>query len=177
MKVLQLAGARVLLWARERNEEPFEVSKIVSYPVQPRCPSAPRCPGEAPETPFENRRPAWVDPTQPPAGRCPYAFEVRGECLQHRNQVALELALFRPGEVPLTRSLLEAVGYSVEEESIDPTQEPSRILRAHGHVGPNHQVRLFRSPSAGSIVLVRELCASSRRSRRRLRVLPAGGGR
>lgn len=177
MTLLHLSGARILLWAHDRSGEPFEVSKVVSHPVQPKCPSAPRCPEDviADGLFAGSSNPTWVDPTERPAGHCPYAFEVRGECLQHRNQVALERALFRPSEIELTRRVLQAVGYDVVEESVDPTREPARILKAHGHVGSQHQVRLLRSPSAGAIVLVRQV-RTARRSRR-LRVLPVGGRR
>lgn len=187
MKILRLAQARVLLWAFSRGDsgsdspetdlwgEPFEVSKVVEGPLQERCSSAPRCPDE----PEESLNGLWIDPNERPHGSCAYDFQRRGQCLRHRNQVALESALFRPDEIPLTRRLLESLGFTVREEAIDPTQQPVRILKAHGSVTPaSHQVRLLRSPSAGGIVLVREVGSQQRRpaSRRCLRVL-AGGER
>ena len=180
VKVLRLAQARVLLWAFSRGnssegDQPFEVSKVVDGPLQARCASAPRCPDE----PEESLSGLWIDPNERPHGSCAYDFQRRGQCLRHRNQIALELALFRPDEVPLTRRLLESLGFTVREEAIDPTQHPVRILKAHGSVTPaSHQVRLLRSPSAGGIVLVREVGSQQRRpaSRRCLRVL-AGGER
>jgi hypothetical protein len=159
MKILRLAQARVLLWARERSTlAPFEVSKIVGHPLQPLCGSSPHCPGETLETSVFDKPPlaGWVDPTQPPPGACPYDFGLRGECLQHRNQLALEAALFGPSEIKLTRRLLEALGYEVTEEGID-SHERGKILGAHGFLGPSHEVRLHQSPSAGPIVLVREM--------------------
>lgn len=185
MKILRLTQSRVLLWARERGSDvPYEVSKVVQQPLQPRCPTAPRCPEEAAKTPasLKGKGSLWLDPQERPKGSCAYAFGTRGECLQARNQLALEAALFRPGEVVLTRRLLEALGFSVEEESVDATKDP-RILDAHGPIGQQHQVRLLRSPSAGQIVLVRRLPApaAQRRDRRgvggptpALTVLPAG---
>ncbi len=157
--ILRLSQARVLLWARERDPlSPFEVSKIVAQPLQPMCRSAPHCPGELQEATLFTK-PAlvgWVDPTQPPPSTCPYEFGLRGECLQHRNQLALEAALFSPSEVTLTRRLLEALGYEVTEEGVD-SHERGKILGAHGFIGPSHEVRLLQSPSAGPIVLVREV--------------------
>ncbi|MGE0708726.1 MAG: hypothetical protein AB7N76_21210 [Planctomycetota bacterium] len=177
MKILRLAQARVLLWAHDRaTDKPYEVSKVVDGPLQERCPSAPRCP-EEPEDAFGSN--LWIDPHERPHGACAYAFRRRGQCLRHRNQVALEAALFRPQEVALTRRLLESLGFTVTEESIDVTGLPARILQAHGNVSAaSHQVRLLRSPSAGSIVLVREVGSQQRRSAssRCLRVL-AGGDR
>jgi hypothetical protein len=51
--------------------------------------------------------------------------------------------------------LLEAVGFEVHEEPVDPVAETT-ILLAHGHLGPAYEVRLMHSPVAGPIVLVRE---------------------
>lgn len=148
MKILRLASSRVLLWAHERGGDgPYEVSKVVDRPLQPHCQSAPRCPGSG----------EGIDPSAAPAARCPYVFDTRGECLRTRNQLALEAALFRPGEVLLTRRLLEALGFEVQEEAIDPAaDEGRRVLTAHGALGRKElHVRLLRSPAAGPIVLVR----------------------
>jgi hypothetical protein len=163
VKILRLARSRTLLWAHERGSDvPFEVSKVVQQPLQARCPTAPRCPAEV-VGPGAARRPApkglWLDPDARPAGDCAYSFATRGECLQTRNQLALEAALFRPGEVLLTRRFLEALGYAVEEEAVETTRPDPRILDAHGPVGSRHQVRVLRSPSAGQIVLVRRVPA------------------
>lgn len=168
MKILRLARSRVLLWAWERaSDVPFEVSKVVHQPLQPRCPTAPRCPDEVLESPdgwpagkAAPAKPAaslWLDPAERPKGACAYRFDSRGECLGARNQLALEAALFLPTEVVLTRRLLEALGYRVDEESLDTTTPDPRILEAHGPIGPRHQVKLLRSPSAGQVVLVRRL--------------------
>lgn len=159
MKILRLTQSRTLLWAHERGSDvPYEVSKVVQQPLQPRCPTAPRCPEEAASAPtsLKSKGALYLDPNERPRGTCAYTFRTRGECLQSRNQLALEAALFRPGEVLLTRRLLEALGFTVEEEAVDPTTDP-RILDAHGPIGTRHQVRLLRSPSAGQIVLVRKL--------------------
>ena len=176
MKILRLAHARVLLWAHERGGcEPFEVSKVVDGPLQERCESAPRCPGEADDE--EDEQGLWVDPLERPAGVCAYAFPHRGACLGHRNQIALERALFLPAEVQLTRRLLESLGYSVREESVDSTRANPRVLLAHGSVrAASHQVKLLKSPSAGSIVLVRKVGSQQRRSAAQglLRVLAGG---
>lgn len=165
MKILRLAQARVLLWAQERPTlPPFEVSKIVGHPLQPLCGSAPHCPEESfAKVVFRQASPGWVDPTEPSPATCPYDFALRGECLRHRNQLALETALFTPSEVALTRRLLEALGYAVTEDSVDSLQG-GKILGAHGFIGPSHEVRLLQSPSAGPIVLVRHL-ADPQRSR------------
>ena len=98
MKILRLAQARLLLWAKEPpNLAPFEVSKIVSQSLQPSCPTAPHCPEEElGRSLFSAPAPGWVDPAEPPLGGCPYSFGLRGECLHHRNQLALESALFAP---------------------------------------------------------------------------------
>lgn len=185
MKILRLTQSRTLLWAHEpgsRSDTPYEVSKVVQQPLQPRCPTAPRCPEEAAKTPTSMRTKGslWLDPHERPQGTCPYAFATRGECLESRNQLALEAALFRPGEVLLTRRLLEALGFTVEEEAVDPTND-ARILEAHGPIGPRHHVRLLRSPSAGQIVLVRKLPTAPQRRAPlvgakgpTLTVLPAG---
>lgn len=159
MKILRLTQSRVLLWAHERGSDvPYEVSKVVQQPLQPRCPTAPRCPDEAASASasLKSKGSLWLDPQERPRGSCAYTFGTRGECLQARNQLALEAALFKPGEVVLTRRLLEALGFTVEEEAVDTTRDP-RILEAHGPIGQRHQVRLLRSPSAGQIVLVRRL--------------------
>lgn len=159
MKILRLTQSRILLWAHERGSDvPYEVSKVVQQPLQPRCPTAPRCPDEAASSPatLKGKGSLWLDPQERPRGSCAYTFGTRGECLQTRNQLALEAALFKPGEVLLTRRLLEALGFTVEEEAVDTTRDP-RILEAHGPIGQRHQVRLLRSPSAGQIVLVRRL--------------------
>lgn len=151
-----MARARVLLWAQRQGQPPFEVSKIVAHPLQPLCATAPRCAGElAGEACFQQDAPLWVDPAEPPFGSCPYAFARRGDCLSHRNQLALEGALFAPGEVALTRRLLEALGYRVTEESVDPVRD-KKILSAHSHLGPSKEIALLHSPAAGPIVLVRE---------------------
>jgi hypothetical protein len=183
VKILRLAQARVLLWAHSTGGEPFEVSKVVEGSLQPRCETAPYCPKVPSASPLseseEGTNNLWIDPNERPPAGCAYAFQRRGLCLRHRNQVALESALFRPEEVSLTRRLLESLGFSVREEPVDPTCHPARILQAHGSVSvASHQVRLLRSPSAGSIVLVREVGSQQRRaaSRRCLRVL-AGGDR
>jgi hypothetical protein len=162
VKILQLARSRVLLWARERGHDvPFEVSKVVGVPLQGRCATAPRCPGQAEEDEGED---GWIDPDESAARDCPYAFSTRGDCLSHRNQRALEAALFRPGEVVLTRRLLEALGFEVESEPIEPLAG-SRVLIAHGAIGPSCQVRLLRSPGAGQIVLVRDVAQVPRGER------------
>lgn len=170
MKILRLAQSRVLLWASERGSDvPFEVSKVVNQPLQPKCPTAPRCPGEVmqaadgwpagskADAPPKTGGALWLDPAERPRGSCAYHFEVRGDCLQTRNQLALEAALFRPSEVVLTKRLLEALGYRVDEETLDTTKSDPRILDAHGPIGARHQVKLMRSPSAGQVVLVRRL--------------------
>lgn len=176
MKILRLTQSRTLLWARERGSDaPYEVSKVVQQPLQPRCPTAPRCPEEAAKaaTPLKTKGSLWLDPQERPRGVCAYSFGTRGECLQTRNQLALEAALFRPGEVLLTRRLLEALGFAVEEEPVDTTRDP-RILDAHGPIGPRHQVRLLRSPSAGQIVLVRRLPTPAVQRREPLLAVKAG---
>lgn len=157
MKILRLAQSRTLLWAYERGSDlPYEVSKVVQQPLQARCPTAPRCPGEALKSPTGGRsKGLWLEPDQPPSGSCAYQFDTRGDCLRTRNQLALEAALFRPQEVVLTRRLLLALGFSVEAEPVETATSEPRILEAHGPIGPRHQVRLLRSPSAGQIVLVR----------------------
>lgn len=183
MKILRLADARVLLWARERRArggEPFEVSKVVSGPLQGLCPTAPRCPAELTSAGPFARVSSWIDPHEPPHGACAYGFGNRGECLRHRNRSALESALLSPDEARRAVRLLEAMGFSVEEESIDPGQARARILLAHGGIGPAHQVRLLSAPGLGSRVLVREVEGALRRRAkpqraRRLRVLPVGG--
>lgn len=165
MKILRLAQSRTLLWAHERGSDtPYEVSKVVQQALQPRCPTAPRCPEEAARSPnaMRTKGSVWLDPSERPQGHCAYSFGTRGECLAARNQLALEAALFRPNEVLLTRRLLEALGYRVEEEPVDPTRD-TRILEAHGPISARHQVRLLRSPSAGQIVLVRKLPAATPR--------------
>jgi hypothetical protein len=153
MKILRLAQARLLLWAHDRVAGPFEVSKVVTHRLQPLCSTAPRCPDDL--SFFEPAGPAWIDPIQEAHPECPYAFARRGECLRHRNQLALEAALFAPGEVELTRRLLEALGFRVTTEAIDPVRE-NTVLAAHGEIGPSHDVRLLQSPVAGPIVLVRD---------------------
>lgn len=179
MKVLRLTQARVLLWARRpqverersapRSDSAFEVSKVVTRPLQPACSSAPRCPDEEGRSPFARQRASWIDPSEPPHGSCPYAFAVRGECLRHRNQLALEAALFLPAEARRVRRLLEALGYQVEEEELEPSRAETRILKAHGCVGAHHEARLLQSPGVGSVVLVREL---PRAAGPRMRSLP-----
>lgn len=165
MKILRLSTSRVLLWAHERgvpNAAPFEVSKVVDGPLQARCPSAPRCPGE--------RAKGSIDPDAPASPTCAYAFRQRGDCLRARNQLALEAALFRPGELLLTRRLLEALGFTIRAETVDVTEASGpRVLAAHGALGKSLQVRMFRSPSAGPIVLVRPEPSGARRA------LPLGG--
>ena len=155
MKILQLARARVRLWAGRRAEAPFEVTKVVGQPLQPLCSTAPRCPSPDDEHFSFRASFSWIDPLEAPAHECPYRFESRGDCLSHRNQLALEAALFDPHELDLTRRLLEAVGFEVHEEPVDPVAETT-ILLAHGHLGPAYEVRLMHSPVAGPIVLVRE---------------------
>ncbi len=179
MKVLRLADARVLLWAQDREGEPFEVSRMVTAALQPLCPTAPRCPREVEEAGPFGRPPAWIDPHEEPIGPCAYRFHTRGECLRHRNQAALEAALLGPDEAGRARRLLEAMGYRVREEALDPARLRSRILLAHGAVGPTHQVRLLNAPGLGSLVLVREgPCQRAKPHRPRcLRVLPVGGNR
>ncbi|MBX3471496.1 MAG: hypothetical protein KF878_31975 [Planctomycetes bacterium] len=173
LKILRLAQSRTLLWAHERGSDvPFEVSKVVHQTLQPRCPTAPRCPGEAATSPSKGG--LWLDPHERPKGSCAYTFATRGECLRTRNQLALEAALFRPGELVLTRRLLEALSFRVTEESVDSTVAEPRVLDAHGPIGPRHQVRLLRSPSAGQIVLVRRLPAAAPRREPVMTVLPAG---
>ncbi|MBL4844020.1 MAG: hypothetical protein JKY65_00720 [Planctomycetes bacterium] len=178
MKILRLAHARVLLWAHDQGGgEPFEVSKVVDGPLQARCETAPRCPGEDPDAESESGESGlWVDPQELPVGDCAYAFPHRGACLSHRNQLALERAMFLPTEVALTRRLLESLGYRVREESIDATHDAPRILIAHGNVqARSHQVKLIKSPSAGSVVMVRRVGSQQRRSSHsQLRVLAGG---
>lgn len=177
MKILRLATSRVLLWAHERgvpNAAPFEVSKVVDGPLQARCPSAPRCPGESTGKPGKasgSERPrSSIDPDAPASASCAYAFALRGDCLRARNQLALEAALFRPGELLLTQRLLEALGFTIRAETVDVTEATgSRVLAAHGALGKALQVRMFRSPSAGPIVLVRAEPSGARRA------LPLGG--
>ncbi len=155
VKILRLAGCRALLWARERGSgASYEVSKGVDRPLQARCASAPRCPGDA------ERDPAWVDPAEEAPAGCPYAFHDRGECLEHRNRQALEAALFTPSEARRTRGLLEALGYEVEEEAVEPALD-DRILAAHRAPTPGRQVRVLGGPGGAALVLVR----SGRRSR------------
>jgi len=167
VKVLRLASSRSLLWARQGDAgNPFEVSRVVDGPLQAQCPTAPRCPAE--EEPFA-RRAAWIDPHEAPPADCPYAFELRGDCLRHRNQVALEAALFRPGEVDPVRRLLEALGFDVGVEGVDPLSGETRILDAHGYIDHTHEVRLLRAPGGGQIVLVRDLEQPQRGGRRRRR--------
>ena len=179
MTVLPLARARVLLWARQRGGASFEVSKVVNQPLQPLCPTSPRCPTEARAT--ERRKAFWVDPSQPPPADCAYEFTRRGDCLRHRNQVALEAALFRPGELQLTRKLLEALGFEVSEETIDPSTQTTRVLDAHRGAACKGKARVLHSPVAGPIVLVRHGAADEPEGRPRpangrvtLRVLPVG---
>jgi len=174
VKILRLAQARVLLWAYDQGGgEPYEVSKVVDGPLQERCATAPRCPDEEPD---DDDQGLWVDPQEEPLGTCAYSFADRGGCLSHRNQLALERAMFLPTEVALTRRLLESLGFRVREEAIDPSREAPRILIAHGNVqASSHQVRLIKSPSAGSVVMVRRVGSQHRRANhRRLRVLAGG---
>jgi hypothetical protein len=155
-RLLRLSHSRVLLWAKEPGSDvPFEVSKVVQGPLQSACPTAPRCPGEAVAAPTHGS--LYLDPSAAPRGDCAYAFSTRGECLKTRNQLALEAALFRPGEVTLTRRLLEALGFQVSEEMVETTTLEPRILNAHGAIGSKSQVRSMRTPTAGQIVLVRRL--------------------
>jgi hypothetical protein len=167
VKILRLAQSRTLLWAYERGSDlPYEVSKVVQQPLQARCPTAPRCPGEALQTPTGSRsKGLWLDPDERPGAGCAYQFDTRGDCLRTRNQLALEAALFRPQEVVLTRRLLLALGFTVEAEPVETATSEPRILEAHGPIGPRHQVRLLRSPSAGQIVLVRRHRAAQPDSR------------
>lgn len=151
MKVLQLAQSRVVLWATEAGSghPPFEVSRAVEGPLLERCPSAPRCPDGRPEKALERHAPA--------AGECPYAFTQVGECVEHRNRRALEAALFRPHEAQLARRLLEAVGYRVEVEAVDPLEaDAGRILRAHRPLSRRSEVRVLSAPFGGRLVLVRD---------------------
>lgn len=160
MRVLQLARSRVLIWARERgaNGAAFEASRAVEGPLLPRCASAPRCPGSK----------GPIDPDAIPPSSCPYAFSRVGECVEHRNRRALEAGLFRPEEARLARRLLEAVGYEVEVEAVDPLAgDAGRILRAHRPLSQKSDVRVFQAPYGGRIVLVRDTHDASRR--------PAGG--
>jgi hypothetical protein len=173
VKILRLATSRVLLWAHEGglpNAAPFEVSKVVDGPLQARCPSAPRCPGEGGSRVKGERPKGSIDPDAPASPTCAYTFELRGDCLRARNQLALEAALFRPGELLLTRRLLEALGFTIRAETVDVTEPTGpRVLAAHGALGKALQVRMFRSPSAGPIVLVRPEPSGARRA------LPLGG--
>ena len=174
MKVLQLARSRMLLWARERggNEAAFEVSRAVEGPLLERCATAPRCPepgtrGEA-ATPAAasasagragtaSPAPPPLDPAAPAASDCPYAFERVGDCVLHRNRRALEAGLFRPMEAQLARRLLEAIGYEVESEGVDPLHEDAgRILRAHRPLSRRSEVRVLSAPYGGRSVLVRD---------------------
>lgn len=178
MRILRLAQSRVVLWAQDRNgppgETPFEVSKVVDAPLQPRCPTAPSCPQET-EAPFSGNQ-AWINPRESPPGICPYAFTTREGCLEHRNQRALEIALFRQGEADAVRKLLEALGYVVRVEPLDPVGGGAgHILRSHGYISPNHEVRLLNGPRGGQIVLVRDPGTRERRRGRRRQPRPMGG--
>ena len=151
MKVLQLAQSRVVLWATERGSSnpPFEVSRAVEGPLLERCQTAPRCP--------DGRQEKALDRDAPAACNCPYEFQQVGECVEHRNRRALEAALFRPHESQLAKRLLEAVGYKVESEPVDPLQaDAGRILRAHRPLSRRSEVRVLTAPFGGRLVLVRD---------------------
>lgn len=160
MRVLQLARSRVLIWARERgaNGAAYEASRAVEGPLLSRCPSAPRCPGAK----------GPIDPDAAAPRTCPYSFPRVGECVEHRNRKALEAGLFLPEEARLARRLLEAVGYEVELESVDPLlDDAGRILKAHRPLSQKSDVRVFQAPYGGRIVLVRDTQDAGKR--------PAGG--
>lgn len=175
MKLLRLAEARVLLWARERNGDTFEVSRVVTSPVQELCPTAPRCPHEVEGLGLFEAPSPWIDPGQRPSPLCPYSFALRGECLRHRNQMALELALLRPDEAARVQRLLEALGYGVQSEAVDPSCGRPRVLRAHAAGPATRDVRVVSAPGLGALVLVRDRDAVVRPGALgRLRVLPVG---
>lgn len=138
----------------------------------------PRCPAELEGLgPFERPAP-WIDPGAQPRGSCPYSFAVRGDCLRHRNERALEAALLQPAQATRVSRLLEALGYVVEAEPVDPGRRRPRILKAHS-AGPSgrRDVRVVSAPGVGALVLVRDRAGDAGHpvgSERRLRVLPLG---
>jgi len=131
---------KVLLWASG-----YETSKVV-FSLQEKCNTAPHCLGG------ENE---WINPFESPSKECPYGFDLRKECIEHRNRAALEAALFTPKEAKLLTKFLGAMGYSVREEQIDTSKYPLPILKSHGHVGSEYDVDLIKSP-VGQLILIRE---------------------
>ena len=146
VKVLRLARSRVVLWAlHPGSDEPFEVTRVIEQSLQPRCESAPRCPDQP-------HHGLTLESEVSPA--CPYAFLERGECIRHRNQRALEEALFLPAAAASVARLLESLGYQVRRETVDPVHDV-RVLRAHSPIEPDQEVRVLPDPSScGRIVLV-----------------------
>lgn len=146
LKVLRLARSRVVLWAqRPGSDEPFEVTRVIEQPLQSRCESAPRCPDQ------EHHGLSFDSMV---SSACPYAFLDRGECIRHRNQRALEEALFLPAAAASVVRLLESLGYEVRREVVDPVHDV-RVLRAHSPIEPDQEVRVLPDPSScGRIVLV-----------------------
>ncbi|MCA8924533.1 MAG: hypothetical protein KDD82_22165 [Planctomycetes bacterium] len=146
MKVLRLARSRVVLWAHQPgSDEALEVTRVIERPLQTRCTSAPRCPDQ-------DSHAFTLDATV--SSECPYAFGERGECVRHRNQRALEEALFLPGAAHRVARLLASLGYEVGTETVD-TVHDARVLRAHSPIEPDQEVRVLPDPTTGGrIVLV-----------------------
>lgn len=118
---------------------------MIEQSLQARCESAPRCP---------DQRQHGLTLEAEVSSDCPYAFGDRGECIRHRNQRALEEALFLPAAAASVARLLESLGYDVRSETVDPVYDV-RVLRAHSPIEPDQEVRVLPDPSScGRIVLV-----------------------
>lgn len=138
MKKIIRFPQKILVWA-----DGFEISKVINS-LQGKCPTAPFCNEGIELSIYECAR---ID--------CPYEFDFVKDCIEYRNQAALELALFNYSEAKLLKKFLNSLGYiSIVEEDIDVTQKPHHILMAHGILDENYERELLKTP-VGPVIMVR----------------------
>ena len=98
-----------VLWAIPAGEKiPFEVSREVDTPVQPKCKSSPFCPGERTmrvvgrsDSPRgrKSSQPTWEydERFRFSRGDCPYSYKSKDECYREINRQSIKVV--RAGKV------------------------------------------------------------------------------
>lgn len=163
--ILSLEPARFLLWATpEGDRVPFEVSKEVTGPLQPRCATSPYCPGERvarisgdPST-SRIRSVVQYEPNPRFAGvhDCPYRFTTKEQCYEDLGRAMLTKALFDTKERVWVANFLASLGYTTSAEAI-PSEDirRGRMLQAHGTTYNFHEIRFEIGPANLGLVLIR----------------------
>ena len=166
MSLLRIDPHLVLLWATPEGESvPFEVSKEVSQPLQPRCATSPYCPDErSPRIRGELSASGEIasvvhyvpNPNFAGVTDCPYHFTNKEQCYRDLSQSLMRLALFSPQQATWIGNYLDSIGYEVERERIvEEDIREGRTLMAHGMTYNFHEVRYELGPGGVNLLMIR----------------------